>query len=362
MDDYQKHFPVLSQGIYANTAASGLMYTDLVAWRHRHDQQFLEGGSNMKINAMVRDIPKVRETVGRFFHCKTDNIALVPNFSIGLNLLLEGLDLKNKVLLLEDDYPSVNWPFEDRGFNCFYVDTNDRFEDRIRKLILEEGITVFAFSVVQWVDGLAMDIEFLRELKKEHPGLLLIADGTQFCGTVDFNFEEGPFDVLGASAYKWLLAGYGNGFVLLKDGVEEVLRSPSTGFNAAAGDLEGKDGIGLAKRLEPGHLDTLNFGSLRVSLEFLMGIGMGKIERRLKELSQKAKKAFSELKLLSDNVVSKTEHSTIFNLKADENTFKKLQDSGVICSQRGGGVRVSFHFYNTEKDIDAIVKILKTRE
>ncbi|MEX0362300.1 MAG: aminotransferase, partial [Allomuricauda sp.] len=39
----------------------------------------------------------------------------------------------------------------------------------------------------------------------------------QFCGTQEFNFEESGIDVLGASAYKWLLAGYGNGFFLVKE-------------------------------------------------------------------------------------------------------------------------------------------------
>ena len=39
----------------------------------------------------------------------------------------------------------------------------------------------------------------------------MIGDGTQFLGAHAFHFNTSPFDVLAASGYKWLLAGFGNG-------------------------------------------------------------------------------------------------------------------------------------------------------
>ncbi len=362
MKNIRKQFPVLGHCIYANTAASGLLYDALLEWRQEHDLDFLIGGSRMKMNAMIHHIPEVRETVGRFFSCKKENVALVPNFSIGLNLLLEGLDKSHKVLLLESDYPSVNWPFEERGFKVSYVKIDVHLEAHILEKVKSEAITVLALSVVQWVNGIQIDIDFLSRLKKEYPDLLIIADGTQFCGMTDFNFESAPFDVLGASAYKWLLAGYGNGFMLMKDSVQHRIALQSTGFNAANGNADGKEHIRFAKRLEPGHLDTLNFGSLKFSLDFLNDFGMSTIEKQLRELSTKAKEEFEALNLLEDAVVSRTVHSTIFNIKGDENVFHKLTESGVVCSQRGNGIRLSFHFYNTVQDIQEIVKILKTGE
>ena len=47
--------------------------------------------------------------------------------------------------------------------------------------------------------------------------MLIIADATQFCGTAPFNFNESAIDILGGSGYKWLLGGYGNGYILFKD-------------------------------------------------------------------------------------------------------------------------------------------------
>jgi len=360
MENTRKHFPVLSQYIFANTAATGLLNDNLMEWRHEHDLDYLIGGSSMKTKAMRDDIPQVRKTVADFFGAKTENTALVPNFSIGLNMLIEGLDQSHTILLVQNDYPSVNWPFEYRDFKISYAELDENLENNILEKIKSDGISVLALSLVQWVNGIQIDMDFLKSLKKDFPELIIIADGTQFCGTTDFNFEDSGIDVLGTSGYKWLLAGFGNGFFLFKDGTKSSFSLKTIGFNAANIDLNGRDDIRFAKHLEPGHLDTLNFGSLKYALDYLESLGKANIENHLKRLSVKAKKELTELQLLNDSVVGRKLHSSIFNIKGDDALFQKLTENNVVCSQRGDGIRLSFHFYNTEKDIDAIVKILKT--
>ncbi|MGB5819634.1 MAG: aminotransferase class V-fold PLP-dependent enzyme [Saonia sp.] len=358
MQSFIKEFPITKQYIYANTAASGLLYDSLLDWRQEHDLDALISGIPLK-EKCVGLISETRDTVGAFFGCKRENVALVPNFSLGLNMLLEGLDKTHKVLLLENDYPSVNWPFESRGFPISYAKIDENLEQRILEKIRSDTISVLALSLVQWLNGIQIELDFLKTLKMEYPDLLIIVDGTQFCGTVDFNFEESGIDILGASAYKWLLAGHGNGFLLFKDNVKNKVAIRSIGLNAANGEVGKKESIRFSKHFEPGHLDTLNFGSLKFSLEYLKRIGMKRVGENNQKLSQKAKNEFTDLGLLEPKVVSRKQHSTIFNIKGDDTTFQHLLDNDVICSRRGDGIRLSFHFYNTENDIDRIVKILK---
>ncbi|MFT4831205.1 MAG: cysteine desulfurase/selenocysteine lyase [Psychroserpens sp.] len=359
MQKITKQFPIINQYIYANTAASGLLYDDLLDWRQEHDLDFLIEGSMMKANAH-KSIGNTRKTVGQFFGCDASNVALVPNFSIGINLLLEGLPKEHKVLLLEGDYPSLNWPFENRGYDILKIALDDHLERNILEAVKTKGITVLALSLVQWLNGIKIDLEFLKTLKNDFPELIIIADGTQFCGTESFNFGESGIDVLGASGYKWLLAGYGNGFMLFKDSVKKTFSPKVVGFNSANTDLSGKDNIAFNKHFEPGHLDTLNFGSLKFSLDFLSKIGMDQITAHLKALSVLAKREFTALGLLEESVVRRTNHSTTFNIKGGDKLFQQLTEKDVLCSQRGEGLRLSFHIYNTEKDIQKIVKLLKT--
>ncbi|WP_430424169.1 aminotransferase class V-fold PLP-dependent enzyme [Maribacter litoralis] len=358
MEKIRKEFPVLRKGIYANTAVYGPLYDSLLDWRQEHDLDFLLYGSDMREKSL-KVISETRSAVGSFFNCKRENVALVSNFSSALNVFLEGLAVEKKVLLIENDYPSLNWSFEKRGFDITYVPTSVKLEQQILEVVKSSKIDVLAFSLVQWLDGFTIELDFLKDLKKQFPELIIIADGTQFCGSTNFDFDNSGIDVLGASAYKWLLAGYGNGFMLFSDEIKDKISLNSIGFNAADGNFDKMDAIRFAKQFEPGHLPSLNFGSLKFSIEFFQRIGMDKITEHNNKLSLKAKAEFEKLGLLSDQIVERKKHSTIFNIKVNEAIFQKLKDNDVFCAQRGDGVRLSFHFYNTIAEIDAIVKILK---
>lgn len=358
MEALRKKFPVLQQNIYANTAATGLLSEDLLEWRQEHDLDYLIGGSMMKMNSNKMHT-QTRKVVGRFFNCPSDNVALVPSFTIGLNLLLEGLDKKEKVLLLQGDYPSLNWPFESRNFDIEFIDITHNLEELIYDKIKEGSITVLALSIIQWLNGVKIDLEFLNKLKNDFPHLMIIADGTQFLGTSNFDFSSSAIDIIGASAYKWLLAGFGNGLLLIKEDIKQRFNLQSNGYGSGRNSKEFEHKRTFCKHLEPGHLDSLNFGSLEFSLDFLSRIGMKSIDAKMKELSNKAKGLFTDLDVLEDNVIKRNEHSTIFNIKADQTIFDRLLQENVVCSQRGDGIRLSFHFYNSVDEIYRIVEILK---
>lgn len=358
MNNLRKKFPFVEQYIYANTAASGLLSEDLLEWRQEHDLDYLIKGSifTSKANAMLE---QTRQVVGEFFNCPTTNVALLPCFSIGLNLLLEGLDPKEKVLLVAGDYPSLNLPFENRGFALDYVDLVPDLEEQIYEAIKTKKITVLALSIVQWLNGIVIDLSFIKKLKKDFPDVMILADGTQFLGTQAFDFESSGIDILGASAYKWLLSGYGNGLVLVKEAIKERFSLASKGYGSGRNIPKNEHYRTFCKHLEPGHLDSLAMGSLEFSLNFLAHIGMDKIEEKLQVLAVHAKREFTALGLLDDAVVKRERHSTIFNIKGDQSVFDALEQHGVICVQRGDGIRISFHFYNTLEEIDTIVRILK---
>jgi Selenocysteine lyase len=358
MQKLRKKFPVLNQCIYANTASAGLLSEDLMEWRQGHDLDYLIGGSEMK-NKGFAHMPEIKKTVGNFFHCKPENVSLVPNFSLGFNLLLEGLSKDKTVLLLNNDYPSLNWPFETRNFKREYVDIDEHMEEQIHEKLKTGKFDILALSLVQWVNGVKVDLNFLKQVKKDFPNVMIIADGTQFCGMEPFNFEESGIDILGASAYKWLLAGYGNGFFLVKDEIKDQFELKGIGNGSVNNDASKRNSIPFSKFLEPGHLDSFNFGSLEFALKFLDDIGQENIQAQLEKLSKKAMSAFSELGLLQPFVGQRKQHSTIFSIKGDEKLFNKLWEKNIVASLRGGGVRLSFHFYNTEEEVDVIATLLK---
>ncbi|MEH6407131.1 MAG: aminotransferase class V-fold PLP-dependent enzyme, partial [Leeuwenhoekiella sp.] len=298
----------------------------------------------------------VRETVGRFFNCNAGRVALLPNFSFGFNILLEGLPAGTKFLLLEQDYPSINWAVKARDFKVTYANIDANLEDNILSQIEKEKPDVLALSLVQYINGIQIDFNFLKEIKASFPDLLIIADGTQYCGVAAFDFENSGIDVLGASTYKWMNAGYGNGFFLFKQNVEERVFAKTIGFNSISGKYKAENSF--IGKFEPGHQDTLAFGSLDAAIRLIDEVGISTIETKVKELREKAMSAFAEKGLLENDVLNRKQHSSIFNIKGDEKLFARLREHKIICSPRGSGLRVSFHYFNTNDDFERLLEII----
>ncbi|MDT0689195.1 aminotransferase class V-fold PLP-dependent enzyme [Salegentibacter sp. F188] len=359
MDKLRKGFPVLKNYTYLNTAASGLLPEKVFEFRQDHDLDFLVSASVLK-EKQGEVLTEVRETVGKFFNCAPERVALVPNFSYGFNTLLEGLEKPKKALLIKNDYPSINWPVESRNFKCFYAEIDAHLEDNIRVALRKHQPDFFAFSIVQYINGVKLSIEFLKEIKKEFPETIFIADGTQFLGTEIFEFDSTGLDVVISSSYKWLNGGYGNGFILFNENVTGKIQPKHLGFGSLQGKYKAHEGNFIGK-FEPGHQDTLNYGSLSVALKLLQTTGMDKIEAQVQKLKDFSKEKFSELGLLEDFVVERKEHSSIFNIKGDDKLFKFLRSENIIASQRGAGIRVSMHYFNTVEEVEKLLQVLKSR-
>ncbi len=356
MKNFRKEFPILTQNTYLNTASSGILYNSLLEYRQEHDLDFLIGGSIFR-EQQQHFLTTVKQSIASFLGAPNSEIVLVSNFSTGFNTILEGINTKQKVLLLDEDYPSINFAVLSKGFEVCYAEVNAVVEENIKTAIQKHKPNVFAFSLVQYISGITIDLEFIKELKRDYPDMLIIADATQFCGTKSFDFESSGIDILGSSSYKWLLGGYGNGFIICKQNILESI-TPTSYINASTHSPYDSSYTNLQARFECGHLDTLTFGSLQHSIHFLTSIGLSNIEKKINELSTYLKDELKIKDLLGKDIIQRTNHSSIFNIKGDQNLFNFLREQNIITSLRGEGIRISLHFYNTIEDIDALFSAL----
>lgn len=354
----RKEFPALRNQIYVNCAAAGPFYEELLEWRQERDLDlFLKASDDFIAGRKV--IGSARLELAAFFNCKLHQVSLVPSFSYGMGMVVPGLQEGQNILLIKEDYPSLLWPFEKANHQLHFIELATNLEERIKTAIKEEGITVVAVSLVQWLNGFMLKPSFFVELKELYPEVLLLVDGTQFCGAYPLDFEASKIDVLLASGYKWMLGGYGNGFILFSNEAEKWLKTTNFGFGSVEGDFDKKGEVSFNKFFEPGHLDSLAFGTLGFSTRWLNSLGKDNIANQNKVLSSYAFEQFNTLGLLEAQVLNRSEHSTIFSISGDETLFKELLSKGVVCSMRGGRIRFSFHFFNTLEDITEIINLLK---
>ncbi|CAM4103633.1 aminotransferase class V-fold PLP-dependent enzyme [Gillisia hiemivivida] len=357
MKNLRKAFPALRQYVYLNNASCGLLSEKVFEYRQDHDLDLLISGSVFR-DKQGEILEKVRETVGDFFNCAPNRVGLIHNFSSGFNTLLEGIDKSSKILLLKEDYPSINWAVNSREFDVCYAKIDENLEKNIENALTKNRPDLFCFSIVQYENGIKLETAFLKEMKEKFPDTLFVADGTQFIGTERFDFDASKIDVVIASGYKWMNAGYGNAIMLFQEDVPKKIDPKRFGFNSLQGKYKAHKGNFLGK-FEPGHQDTLNFGSVMAAIKFINSVGIDLIEERIKLLSKKAKEEFEKLGLLEEAVVKRTQHSSIFNIGGDDKLLEFLNSKNIISSLKTPGVRVSFHYFNTEEEIDLLVTALK---
>jgi len=355
MYNLQQLYPVLNHCTYLNTAAHGLISTQIVDYKTSLNQKLSQQASGFTDNR-GEILNKVRSTIAGFLDAHYHLTALVPNFSLAFNALLEGIDSSKKFLLVRGDYPSVNLPIESRGFECCFADLNSSLEQNIWNACEQQKPDFLALSVVQYISGIKLNLDFLKDLKVQFPDLIIIADGTQFIGVEEFRFRESAIDILAASCYKWLNAGDGNAFITFKEEVVGRIKPKYVGFDSTIG-FKNDRGTFIG-HFEPGHQDIIAFAGLQKAIEFVNDYGINRIEKQIKDLSQFARAELTNRNLLDDQVIGRKNHSSIFNITGDDSLFNKLRDQQIVTSLRGNGLRVSFTYYNTMEDLQKLLNVI----
>jgi selenocysteine lyase/cysteine desulfurase len=285
MTSLKKEFPIISSYTYLNTPFTGVVSSSVSSQIKELEEDYRLRGSLFTNEFEESIVEETKHLISEFYKAKEDAIGLLNNFSTGLNLILNGLPEQSKVILLAQDYPSVNLPVKSRNFEVHEVDINLDLYKNLELKFRDVNPDYFLFSITQFISGLQLDLNALTKLKKEFPQVSFIADATQFCGTEPFDFENSPFDVFGTSGYKWLNAGLGNAFFLLKPEFIDRHHFTSIGSNSLAAKPDGKPRpIGF---LEPGHHDLIAVARLKYALEFhYKTLGIDFIETKIKALSK----------------------------------------------------------------------------
>ncbi len=355
---FKEHFNIPDDVIYLNSPGNGLLPKETKAWRSQWDQDFFD------TNSLLRDsqpafIDQVKHTVSDFFGSKKENTFLTPNFSFGYATLIDLLPKDYNYLVLEDEYPSLQYPIVNRQLKQYSVAVSAKVEEGLLKAIKKHKPDVLVLSLVQYISGLKIDLNFIKKVKSLYPKLLIIADGTQFLGTSVFDFQASGLDGLGASGYKWLLSGFGNGFMLISDTLKERLERSLSKVPMPTVAMW-KDKSILDTFFEPGHQDNLSHGTLQQSLQFLKKLGMENIEQHINTLTNEAYELLLERDLILPYIAEREVRSSLINVQIDPALYPNLMNSGIKCFPRGTGIRIGIHLYNDRQDIHNFVNILES--
>lgn len=357
MTDFRSYFDIPGNITYLNTPGNGLLPRSHKMWRQKRENDFFAPEVSLR-EEQGSFIEQVKDTIARVFNANAENTFCTPNFSFGFSTLLDGFPKDTRFLLLQEDYPSLNYPVISRGLIYDTVEITARLEQDIEEAIKVLKPQVLLLSLVQYITGIKIDLDFIRNLRAKFPDLIIIGDGTQFLGTEPFDFETSGFDAIGTSGYKWLMAGFGNGFLLINDRLKDHI------YQKAQSGSRPKEQMWASKTIlhtffEPGHQDTLAHGTLAQSLLFLEQAGLEKVQQHIKNLTEMAYKEFNLRQWLLPMVAERAIKSPLINIQVDPKIYPTLLEEGIRCFPRGTGIRIGLHVYNTTDDIARLLTVLE---
>ncbi|MEJ7744952.1 MAG: aminotransferase class V-fold PLP-dependent enzyme [Nocardioidaceae bacterium] len=202
--------------------------------------------------------------------------------------------------------------------------------------------TLVAVSAVQSADGRLADLDAIRAAC-ESVGAWLVVDATQAVGWLPL--DAAPYDAVLVSAYKWLMSPRGTAFAAWSPRLAERIRPLAAGW--FAGDDVSSSYYGLPLRLanDARRFDISpawhNWVGTAATLAVVERIGIEEINRHDVRLANRFR---AGLGLPAGN-------SAIVSAQVPEAT-ERLERANIRAASRAGALRVSFHVYNTDADVD----------
>jgi len=303
-----------------------------------------------------------------------DDIAFVKNTSEALSMVAFGLPWKGgeNIVIPRGEFPSnrVVWhaAAERFGLEVREIDL-DAEPERTLLDACDSRTRLLATSAVRYDSGLRVDIQALGvELRRR--GILFCVDAIQHLGALPFDAPGCEADFVMADAHKWLLAPEGIGLFYVNPEVRDSLVLQEYGWHmlAHAGDFShpGLEPADSARRFEPGSPNMLGIHALHASLSLLLETGLDVIDHDIRDHWLHLADALEAMDCTILTPRDRRAGILTFRPPVEDLDlfYARLQGAGVLCALRGGGIRLSPHFYLGEKQIeeglDRIQKALET--
>jgi selenocysteine lyase/cysteine desulfurase len=366
-------------------AARAFMLKELQPWEVRWEEDFqgIPAAVRAEAAALLGGLP--------------EDISLSPTTSSGLVTLAQGFPWHpgDEVLAPLGEFPSNAWPWlalrprgvafrevslwegHRAGAVAWESEPPRTASDPEARLIEAIGprTRILALSWVRFQDGLKLDLQRLGAACKDR-GVHLVVDGIQGAGTVPMNLEG--LSAFATGGHKGLLSPQGMGFLWTEEQFRQSL-SPSgtwlaveeaTNFSRPSTDFD-RAWLADGRALEPGGPNLLQASTLLESLRMINEATVPAIAAHVALLQAGLLDALetSSWRPEVERLRPLLQEGRLGSILAihhggkGQETLNRLLKAGylqgVFASVREGYLRVAFHGYHTEADVDRVAAWLQ---
>jgi selenocysteine lyase/cysteine desulfurase len=361
--EIRKQFPVTEKLAYLNSAAAGPVSRASYEAAAGYYEKMMSDG-DVHWNRWLADRETIRKKIAQFINAEPEEIAFTTNTSSGMNVIVDALEDRGEVISSELEFPVTTLPWMHRRIPVHRlpsVEGEVRIEDIAGAMTHDTGI--IALSHVQFSNGFRIDPQKVGEIKGKHA---LVINASQSTGAFAIDVKRMKIDALCATGHKWLLAGYGSGFVYLSRELLDQSLPRSIGWLSVEHPFDMRNDEfrprhDAAARVELGCPHFAGIFSLGASVDLINEIGIGNIQARVLELNRKLTSRLAEngwqiLSPLQNERARSAE--TLIAVEKPGEVVRHLFRRGVVVTEKPQGIRAATHFFNNEDDIERLVAAL----
>jgi selenocysteine lyase/cysteine desulfurase len=229
--------------------------------------------------------------------------------------------------------------------------------------VVDEQTLIVPATHVCFRNGHKTDIAALTRLCHDR-GALVFLDDYQRTGSGPIDVHELGIDLMVTGCLKYLLSVPGIGFLYVRRDLVEQLEPTITGWfgriDPFAFRIDGLDWPLAARRFESGTPAVPNAYAALGALALLNRIGYQTVERQIAELVERYRSAAVAAGFVVRTPAAASQRGPLVVIQSLDAPalVTRLAAQGIVASCRGNGLRVSFHAYNNESDVDAVIGAL----
>jgi selenocysteine lyase/cysteine desulfurase len=333
--DPRGYLAVASIGLPPRQSVDALT-ADLLAWSHADRDP--QGYDSV--------IERTRASYASLVGVHPDRVAQGSQTSVLASLIAAAVPAGAEVLCVDGDFSSIVFPFLQRS------------GIRVRQVSLEaladsiaDDTWLVVFSLVQSSRGAVADVAAITAAAAAHDTYTM-CDTTQGAGVLPV--DASLFDATVCHTYKWLCAPRGVAFLTLSERFDSLLTPLHAGWYA--GDDVWQSCYGPSMALAPAarRFDVSPAWQAWIgaehSIALFEGLDIDEVWARTSGLGD----------ALCDGLGIAQQHQAIVSWPdVSGGDLRKLIGAGIRASGRAGRLRASFHIWNTEADVDAVLDALR---
>jgi isopenicillin-N epimerase len=363
----------LNHGSYGATPRT--VFEEYQNWQRRLERQpvlFL----GRELPALLR---KSRRVLGEYLNAEADDLVYVPNATHGVNIVAHSLRLQpgDEVLTTDHEYGACDytWEFVCEKTGASYIRRPIPLPVRSIEDIIDQfwqGITsqtkVLYLSQITSSTALRLPVEEICR-KARQAGILTIIDAAHSPGQIPLDLQSLNADMVFGNAHKWMMNPKGSAFLYVRRELQELIEPliVSWGYHATPDIATGSRFVDYLQWT--GTKDPTAALTVPAAIQFMKDHDWDHVRSQCHELLRQAIQRICDLtgmpplypldpQFYSQMGVAPLPPSDLSVLKArlyDEHRI----EVPLIQWQDQQFMRISIQGYNTQDDVDALLRALE---